>query len=142
MISLNAHLDAANLVDLRSSAQTDPSSGGFSAALRSAGESSKPGAADDRRSQAQAAAEQLISSTFVLPILGELHSSTLAGDRFTPGAAERRFQPLLDQHLADHIVQSAQFPLVGQIRDQLLGDRPAAFPVPAPEIGRIKDTVA
>lgn len=66
------------------------------------------------------AAAQLVSSAFVLPILASLHDSPLrpAQGPFAAGAAEKRFSPLLQQRLADNVVQAANFKLVDIIVNQ------------------------
>ena len=66
------------------------------------------------------AAEQLVATTFIEPVLALARESNAAEGPFAPGPAERRFGMLIDQYLADDIVRSANFPLVGQIERQLM----------------------
>ena len=67
----------------------------------------------------QQSVEQLVSSSLVLPTLATLRESTMSTGPFAPGAAERRFGPLLDQHIADQVTQGANFPLVRAIVNKL-----------------------
>ena len=66
------------------------------------------------------AAEQLVSSSFILPILSMIRESSISEGPFAPGMAERRFGPLFDQHIADSITKAANFPLVDAIVDRYL----------------------
>ena len=65
------------------------------------------------------AAEQLVASSLIQPILTQLRESLFAAGPFAPGMAEKQFSPLLDQHLADRIVRGANLPLVDVIVDRL-----------------------
>ncbi len=73
------------------------------------------------------AAEQLVSTSFILPILSMIRESSISEGPFAPGMAERRFGPLFDQHIADSITKAANFPLVDAIVDRYL-PRTALFP--------------
>ena len=75
----------------------------------------------DDRAVVRKAAAQLVSSTFIMPLLQSLHESSFVGSPFAPGFAEQRFQPLLDQQVADRITSAADFPLIDVITDRLLG---------------------
>lgn len=75
---------------------------------------------DDRRELLRQAAEQLVSSVFIAPILGGLREHSTAAGPFAPGVAERRFGPLLDQQFADRIVQGANLSLVDMIVERYL----------------------
>ncbi len=85
---------------------------GFASRLRAA----EP---NERRRAAREAAEQLVATVFVEPILATLHAGNLAVEPFAPGSAERRFTPFLDQQLAQRIVAGANFGLVDRITEQL-----------------------
>ena len=90
---------------------------GFASRLRAA----EP---DERRRVAREAAEQLVATVFIEPILATLHAGSLAAGPFAPGSAERRFMPFLDQQLAERIARGMDFALVDRITEQLLpGDR-------------------
>ncbi|MCP3904809.1 MAG: hypothetical protein GY715_14370 [Planctomycetes bacterium] len=73
-----------------------------------------------REEQAREAAENLVSSALVLPILAMVRENSRLEEPFAPGPAERRFGPMLDQQVADRIVRKANFPLVDRLADQLL----------------------
>lgn len=75
------------------------------------------------------AAGQLVSTSFIMPVLSILREGAMTEGPFAPGMAERRFGPLFDQHIADKITQAANFPLIDAIVDRYL-PRPV---VSAPE---------
>ncbi len=50
------------------------------------------------------AAAQLVASTFIMPILQSMHDSPFLKPPFAPGFAEKQFQPLLDQQVADRLM--------------------------------------
>ena len=66
------------------------------------------------------AAEQMVSTVFVTPILGAMRENSMATGPFAPNAAEKRFGPLLDQQFADRIVKGANFSLVDMIVQRYL----------------------
>ncbi len=72
------------------------------------------------------AAAQLVSSTFIMPVLQMMHDSPFLEPPFAPGYAEKRFQPLLDQHVADRLTNAARFPLIDVITDRLMGSEDTA----------------
>ena len=74
----------------------------------------------DREAVRQAAA-QLVASTFIMPILQSMHDSPFMKPPFAPGFAEKQFQPLLDQQVADRLTTTARFPLIDVITDRLMG---------------------
>jgi len=86
----------------------------FEARLNEAGK----GAAVD---QARRTVQQFVGVAFVQPMLAHLRTTTRAAGPFAPGDAERRFGPLLDQHLADRITASPNFPLVNRLEEHILG---------------------
>jgi len=71
------------------------------------------------RAALRQAVEGLVSSALVLPALATLRESSMAAGAFAPGTAEKRFGPLLDQHIADHVTSAANFPLVEAIVSKL-----------------------
>jgi Rod binding domain-containing protein len=87
-------------------------------------------ARDHDRAVARDAASRLVSSVFVLPLLASMQDSPFQAPPFAPSFAEKQFQPLLNQHLADRITGAANFSLVDVIVDRLLGPEspPAAAP--------------
>ncbi|MHC4991793.1 MAG: hypothetical protein ACYTGC_12510 [Planctomycetota bacterium] len=73
------------------------------------------------RAVAREAATRLVSSVFIMPVLASMHDSPFLEPPFAPTFAEKQFQPLLDQHVADRITGASNFPLVDVIVDRLLG---------------------
>ncbi len=88
------------------------------------------------RPAAREAATQLVASALLVPVLDTMYERPLAQPPFAPTAAEKRFAPLLSQHLADRIIGAANFPLVDAILDRLLGPE-----APAPEAPSESDHV-
>jgi len=86
----------------------------------------KPETPEDR---ARRGAEELVSLTFIEPILAMVRESEGGAQPFKPTRGEKQFRALLDADLAQRIVKSAQFPLVDRLARDLL--RAA----PAPEVG-------
>lgn len=85
----------------------------------------------DTRGLALEAARTLVAEGFVKPVFAKLRDGEMAADMFKPGAAEKRFRPLLDGMLADRVVASKDFPVVEVVADrfeQALGRRAAAQP--------------
>ncbi len=87
---------------------------GFAAAM------GRASASQDREIVRQAAA-QLVASTFIMPVLQSMHDSPFLKPPFAPGFAEKQFQPLLDQQVADRLTSAARFPLIDVITDRLMG---------------------
>jgi Rod binding domain-containing protein len=74
-----------------------------------------------REQEAEEAARQLVATTFIQPLLEQLNEPTFLSDGpFMPGDAERRFSPLLHQHLADRIAEAGNFPLTSAVKRSLL----------------------
>jgi Rod binding domain-containing protein len=87
--------------------------GSFEAELRAAGRAAQV-------EQARQAAQQMVASTFIMPVLAKMRQSPFLAGPFAPGDAERRFGPLMDQHVADRIAAGDSFPLVDRITEHLL----------------------
>ncbi len=86
-------------------------------------------AKDQDREAVRQAAAQLVSSTFIMPVLRAMHDSPFLEPPFAPGYAEKRFQPLLDQQVADRLTNAARFPLIDVIVERLMGPaRPSETP--------------
>jgi Rod binding domain-containing protein len=116
----------ADIVGLMPRGRPLPAGGGaaaFSQVLQQA-------ARDQDRAVARDAASRLVSSVFILPVLAAMRDSPFLEPPFAPTFAEKQFQPLLHQHLADRITGAANFSLVDVILDRLLGPEspPAAVP--------------
>lgn len=77
-------------------------------------QSAGPGAMSPRE-----AAEELVASAFIEPVLAQLRESNDAAPPFAPGDAERRFGPLLDAEIARRIVRSEGYGLVDAVARRL-----------------------
>ena len=83
-------------------------------------------ASTDSRETGREAATSFVASAFLMPILATLHESPFELKApFAPGIGEKRFSPLLDQHLSDRIAKASNFPLVDVIVDRFLRNDPA-----------------
>ncbi len=71
--------------------------------------------------RAQEGAEQLVATTFIVPILQQLRDSSMAEGPFGPGAYEKRLGPMLDAQIADRIVSAQRLLIVEAVRDRMLG---------------------
>ncbi len=83
------------------------------------------------RSAARQAATELVASALLVPVLDAMYERPLAEPPFAPTAAEKRFAPMLSQHMADRIIGAANFPLVDTILDRLLGPEKPTNDVPS-----------
>lgn len=70
--------------------------------------------------RAQRTAEQLVSITFIQPILKQLRETSRASPPFAPTQAERQFGALADAEVAHQIVRAARLPLVDRVARDLL----------------------
>jgi Rod binding domain-containing protein len=70
--------------------------------------------------RAREAAEQLVTQTFVAPMLKQLRETNQAAAPFAPTQAEKQFRALTDADLAQRIVRAARFPLVDRLAQDLL----------------------
>ena len=114
----------------RAAALREPAPAGFAADLDAAVAADRTG---DRAAEARQVAEQLVSTTFIEPVLALLREANQAAGPFAPSSTERRFTPFLDQHLAERIVRGANFPLVDRITEDLLLANRAGAELPAVE---------
>lgn len=92
-------------------------------ARRSVGFEARQGRTEAEK--AQEAAEMLVSSTLVEPILKQLRESNNAAEPFAPTQGEKQFGALLDHRLAHDIVKAANFPMVDRLARDLLKSRGA-----------------
>ena len=72
-----------------------------------------------REQQINEAAQQLVATSLVQPILDSMMKSRFREGPFAPGPVEERFMPLLNRHLSDRIVSSANFGLIESLTNQL-----------------------
>ncbi len=69
---------------------------------------------------ANLAAQRLVSTTFLEPLVREAREATAPTGRFAPGATETRFGHMLDQRFADSIAASPDFAPVASMERSLL----------------------
>jgi len=84
-------------------------------------QANKPGAsesAETQRARAREAAEGLVATSFIKPILAQVRESNNAPAPFGPTQAEKQFGSLLDNQLADEIARASQFPIVDRMVEQ------------------------
>jgi Rod binding domain-containing protein len=69
------------------------------------------------RNELRKSAEQLVASALLMPVLEEMSNSPLRPEDgpFAENIVEKRFGPLLHQHLADRMMQSRSFGLVDAV---------------------------
>ena len=70
--------------------------------------------------RADGAARQLVGQAFLVPLLKEVRESTSAQGMFAPGAAEKRFGPILDHQMADALMTRLDLDVVTKIRQDLI----------------------
>ncbi|MFG0246261.1 MAG: rod-binding protein [Phycisphaerales bacterium JB052] len=70
---------------------------------------------EEKFAEARKAAEELVATSFIKPVLQQVRDSNNAPAPFGPTQAEKQFGSLLDNQLADEIVQASQFPIVDRI---------------------------
>ena len=73
------------------------------------------------RPAARKAASELVAAALLMPVLAAMYERPLAEAPFAPTAVEKRFAPMLSQHMADRIIGATNFSLVDTILDRLLG---------------------
>ncbi len=74
--------------------------------------------------EARKAAEGLIATSFIKPILSQVRESNHAPAPFGPTNAEKQFGSLLDNRLADEIVHASQFPIVDRLVERFTRNLP------------------
>jgi Rod binding domain-containing protein len=94
----------------------------FAEALGNVHRSNSLDAQESRTPEARAreAAELLVSSTLVEPILKQARENNNAAPPFGPTQAEKQFGGILDHRLAHEMVSGSNFPLVDRLARDLL----------------------
>ena len=70
--------------------------------------------------RADTVARQLVAQAFLVPLLKEVRESTSAHGMFAPGAAEKRFGPIVDHQMADALMTKLDLDVVAKIRQDLI----------------------
>jgi hypothetical protein len=86
----------------------------------------RAGARPRSAEEARRAARDLVSITFVQPVLAMARESHGAAAPFAPTHAERQFRAVLDATVAQRVVEAARFPLVERVARDLLARTPGA----------------
>lgn len=63
------------------------------------------------------AAEQLVSTAFIAPVLRQIRESSEAAPPFQPTPAEKQFGSMLDAQTAQAIVQASDLPIVERLTE-------------------------
>lgn len=71
--------------------------------------------------RARDAAQQLVATVLVEPILKQLRETSQAAPPFEPTDGEKQFRSMLDARLAHEITSGARFPLVDRLARDLRG---------------------
>ncbi|XAM01005.1 rod-binding protein [Phycisphaeraceae bacterium D3-23] len=71
--------------------------------------------AEKKSQEVRDAAEQLVATTFIMPLFSQLRNDPMASDMFHGGRGEAIFQQQLDQILSDRISTGAGFDLVDTV---------------------------
>lgn len=69
--------------------------------------------------EVEEAAQRLVATALVQPVLASLRDGPFRSELFAPGPAEKRFGPLLDRHIADRITQAEGFDIVSKLREYM-----------------------
>ncbi|MFT5422587.1 MAG: Rod binding domain-containing protein [Phycisphaerales bacterium] len=75
---------------------------------------------EQKRDEAREAAEKLVASTFIEPLLKSVRESSQAAAPFAPTQAEKQFRGLMDARVAESVVHRTDLAIVGRIADSLL----------------------
>lgn len=70
--------------------------------------------------KAREAAQQLVSTALVQPILKQLRENNNAAEPFKPNSAEKSFGQMMDAQLSQRIVTAKGWALVDRVADRLL----------------------
>lgn len=109
---LSTQADFAVSADLPRSAENAD----FAQAMRAA----KAAAAGGRPGELRDAAEKLVATAFIMPLLEQMRASAKASDLFHGGTGEDLFGHQLDTQLADRIIGSSRMPLIDAIEQQFV----------------------
>lgn len=91
-----------------------PRGGGFAEAMASSVSEARA-TAEKRSSELRSAAEQLVATTFIMPLFAQLRNDPMASEMFHGGRGEAVFQQQMDQILSDRISTGAGFDLVDTV---------------------------
>ena len=78
----------------------------------------RPVSVEQKKDELREAAEQLVSTTFIMPLFDQLRDDPLAANMFHGGQAETIFRRQLDQTLSDRIAGGAGLDIVDAIYNE------------------------
>ncbi|MBL4700884.1 MAG: hypothetical protein JKX85_06470 [Phycisphaeraceae bacterium] len=83
---------------------------------------------ENQKAEIREAAQQLVSSALILPMLAQIRESSLKSEMFHGGFTEDAFGAQLDTELADKMVAKSNFPIVEAIYQKMvnpMGHKPS-----------------
>lgn len=95
--------------------------GDFASLLNRPGTAKESQMSDTQKDDVRQAAQQLVSSALILPMLQQIRSSSLKSEMFHGGFSEDAFGAQLDTELADRMVAKSNFPIVDAIYRKMTG---------------------
>lgn len=100
--------------------------GDFAALLNRPGTAQAANMSDKQKDEVRHAAEQLVSSALILPMLQQIRETSLKSDLFHGGFSEDAFGAQLDTELADRMVAKSNFAIVDAIYRKMTGQNNVA----------------
>lgn len=97
--------------------------GDFASLLNRPGLARESDMTDAQKQDIRHAAQQLVSSALILPMLSQIRDSALKSDLFDGGFMESAFGAQLDTELADRMVAKSNFPIVDAIYRKMIGQQ-------------------
>jgi creatinine amidohydrolase/Fe(II)-dependent formamide hydrolase-like protein len=113
----NLSLSQAQITDAAKQSQH----GDFAALLNRPGTAKAVQMTDKQKAEIRDAAQKLVSSALILPMLAQVRESSLKSDLFHGGFSEDAFGAQLDTELADRMVAKSNFPIVDAIYRKMTG---------------------
>lgn len=75
---------------------------------------------EQKRADAREAAEKLVASTFIEPLLKSMRESNQAAAPFAPTQGEKQFRGLIDARVAESVVRRSNLSIVDRVTDTLV----------------------
>ena len=88
---------------------------GFAGELKAAEQAPADGAKEEKLKTLRKSAEQLVATTFVMPLLAQMRNDPFKTDLFHGGQAEEMFGQQLDTVFAERIVAKSNFSIVDAV---------------------------
>jgi Rod binding domain-containing protein len=87
--------------------------------------------------EARAAAQELVASTLVQPILAQLRETNNAEAPFGPGQWEKTFGPMMDAEIATRIVRASNWGLIDRMTEGFTRPKASSATPDAREAGNV-----